>query len=120
MWDFSGKPEYQKIRNEFYTELHGIVYVFDINNSNSFNNLDNWLKECKKNGGDKLVVGLVANKTDLSREVQYSNVEDLLKKYPKMLLYELSGKEGGDPLKKFFNDYGTYLLENLPKENKKK
>src|SRR5690349_20586357 len=52
MWDFSGGEEACNIRSEFYTELHAIVYVFDLSNVQSFNNLDLWVKECKKNGGD--------------------------------------------------------------------
>jgi len=118
MWDFSGKPEYAKIRYEFYQELHGIVYVFDVNNNDSFNNLENWLKESKKNGGDKLISALVANKTDLSREVQLSNVENWLSKN-KMTLYEVSSKQGGDPVNKFFLEFGGYVLDNLPKDKRK-
>jgi len=120
MWDFSGKPEYAKIRWEFYQELHAIIYVFDVNNASSFSNLELWMKECKKNGGDKLVTAIVANKIDLPREVAFSNVESFLQKNPKMILYEVSAKDGGDPIKKFFVDFGTYLLENLPKDTRKK
>ncbi len=62
MWDFSGKLLEPKIRSEFYGESHAIVYVFDLNNINTFNNIENWIKECRRNGGEKLTPVLVGNK----------------------------------------------------------
>jgi GTPase SAR1 family protein len=91
--------------------------VFDLNNPKSFSNVEDWIKECKKLKGDKMLPVLVGNKKDLKREVSESAVENLLAKY-KFNYFEISGKTG-DGVKSFFYDFASYLYDLLPKEKKK-
>lgn len=62
LWDFSGKNEYSPIRQEFYSESNSIIYFFDATDSSALLSLENWIKECKRAGGDKLfstVIGII-------------------------------------------------------------
>jgi GTPase SAR1 family protein len=119
IWDFSGKYDSLRVRMEFYQELHAIIFCFDLTNQFSFNNIEFWLKECKKNSGDKLIPVLVGLKSDLTnkREVQKSDIDTVINKY-KLNYYEVSGKTG-DNVKKFFYEFSNFVLELLPKEKKK-
>jgi small GTP-binding protein len=117
MWDFSGRNDTCRIRAEFYEELHAIVYVFDLNSLKSFSNVEDWIKECKKLKGDKMLPVLVGNKKDLKREVSATAIDNLASKY-KFNYFEVSAKTG-DGIKNFFYDFASYLYELLPKDKKK-
>ena len=81
-----------KIRTEFYGELFGVIYVFDLSKTSSFSNIESsWIKEVKKNGGDKLIPCLIGNKSDLGKEVPQSSIDTFVGKF-KMNYFELSAK----------------------------
>ncbi len=114
IWDFSGIIAQPKIRSEFYAELHAIIYVFDLNNSVTFNNLENWIRECKRSQGEKLIPVLLGNKSDLKKEVNQSMIEALTEKY-KLNYYEVSIKDLKS-IKKFFVNFSNNVYELRPKE----
>jgi len=120
LWDLSGKDDFTKIRTEFYGELHGIIYVFDLSKQTSFSNIESiWMKECKKNNGDKLIACLVGNKSDLNKEVSSSTIDAFLGKC-KLNYFEVSAKTN-ENVKKTFIDYGTQVYETLlARESRKK
>ena len=51
-FDMSGNEDYKDIRTEFYTDVCGVIMVFDLDNRDSFNSLIHWEDEMKKNGID--------------------------------------------------------------------
>jgi len=44
-WDVGGSRKFQATRNIFYSQINGIVLVFDLNNSKSYLNLRKWIRE---------------------------------------------------------------------------
>lgn len=75
IFDFSGHPLFYEVRNEFYRDVQGILLVFDVSNRRSFDTLEYWLCEMKKElnltNGQKspVVIFVVGNKNDLKRAV---------------------------------------------------
>lgn len=86
--DVGGSRDFEASRNIFYQDLHGILFVFDVSNRNSYRNVGRWVKEIvdinkvrpiyesfdglkawngKSNGSAlrDLPVMLVGNKTDI-------------------------------------------------------
>ena len=56
-----------QVRNEFYKDTQGVLLVFDVTSQQSFDSLQNWLNEMKKEIGDpsnmdKVVFVVCANK----------------------------------------------------------
>ena len=43
---------YFKVRNEFYKDTQGAMLVYDVGNRESFDALDSWLEEIKKDIGN--------------------------------------------------------------------
>lgn len=62
MWDFSGSAEYFEVRNELYTGVDGIFLVYDVTSADSFEALEQWLREIKKYTSCGSEVVIVANK----------------------------------------------------------
>src|ERR1700722_10090007 len=48
IFDFSGHPLFYEVRNEFYRDAQAVLLVFDLNNRRSFDILETWLNEMKK------------------------------------------------------------------------
>ena len=76
IFDFSGHPLFYEVRNEFYRDVQGILLVFDVSNRRSFESLESWLTEMKKelslhSNGHKssVIVFVIGNKNDLKRTV---------------------------------------------------
>lgn len=108
-WDFSGAREYAAIRSEFYRESHGVVFVFDLTNPVSFDNLENWMKECKKFGGEKLFPILIGTKCDLGVIVQTSDIEKWCNRY-KIGYFEVNGLNY-DKVCDCFKEYSKLLIK---------
>ncbi len=70
IFDMSGSPLFNDVRNEFYRDTHGLVLVFDVSDRDSFDALSEWTKEIclqlAKDGRtmDKAVVTVCGNKCD--------------------------------------------------------
>lgn len=75
IFDFSGHPLFYEVRNEFYRDVQGVLLTFDLNNRRSFESLDYWLCEMKKelsthtNSKSSIVIFIIGNKNDLKRMV---------------------------------------------------
>ncbi|CAF1047930.1 unnamed protein product [Adineta ricciae] len=77
IFDFSGHPLFYEVRNEFYRDVQAILLVFDVSNRRSFESLESWLTEMKKelslhSNGHKssVIVFVIGNKNDLKRMVE--------------------------------------------------
>ena len=117
IWDFSGGSECKKIRSEFYSENHAVVYCFDLSSNSSFNNLETWMKESKQNGGEKLFAVMLGIKSDLKREVGSDSIQTLTSKY-KIQCFEVSAKFS-ESVNKFFDDLSNAIFEGLSKDKKR-
>jgi Ras-related protein Rab-1A len=66
IWDLGGQPRFNVVRPQFYRGAQQIVYVYDISNKESFDNLTKWLQEVHKSCAPSAYKGfLVGNKLDL-------------------------------------------------------
>ncbi len=65
-----------QVRNEFYKDTQGVLLVFDVSSQKSFDSLQSWLNEMKKEIGDpaemdKVVFVVCANKVDTVYSTKY-------------------------------------------------
>ena len=45
IWDTAGQERFRAITSAYYKKALGIIMVFDLTDTKSFQNLHNWLKE---------------------------------------------------------------------------
>ena len=93
IWDTAGQERFRSITKSFFRNTHGILFVYDITNRNTFENIKDWIKdsEAHDTGFAKLLVG---NKIDLegNRKVKTDELKDYgIKK--NMNIIETSAKE---------------------------
>jgi len=77
IWDTAGQDRFRSITSTYYRGAHGIIIVYDVTESETFQNVKVWLAEiekCASPGVHKLLVG---NKCDLvgRRQVEYETAK---------------------------------------------
>ena len=78
IWDLAGQIGYQKAQKIFFINANAIIYVYDITNRESFNNLNEWHKLVKKYAPNALSI-MCGNKSDLRLERIITTEEGLKK-----------------------------------------
>ena len=95
-----------------------IVYIYDVTNKKSFDNIKNWINFAEKTDSIGQYKVLIGNKTDLSdkREVDTETAKNFAERFV-LTLYEVSMNEK-EQIKKLFEKIliDIYLNENKKKE----
>ena len=96
VWDTGGQEIYQSLISNFYRNSSLAFMVYAINDKDSFEHIDNWLKEIKHQSNPDVKIFLIGNKCDLieEREVSYEEGEKYYKNFDLNAFYEVSAKTG--------------------------
>ena len=81
IWDTAGQERFHSITKNIYRNANGVLFVYDITNQESFNNIKNWIKDLQNVGNDIKGV-IIGNKLDLEqkRDVSKEDLEEIGKK----------------------------------------
>ena len=76
LWDTAGQERYRSLAKIFYNNANVIVFVYNIINQKSFEELKNyWYKEVKHNSPSDTIYAVIGNKNDLYDENKVNNNE---------------------------------------------
>ena len=92
IWDTAGENRFHAIVKNFYKDNDGIILVYNLEDSNSFKNLKNWMKEIKNNNYINSYKILVGNKCDSLDRVITEEEGKKFADYYKMDYIEVSAK----------------------------
>lgn len=65
VWDISGQPAFEEVRDKYYLGARGALVVFDISRKKTADNISNWINELYDKTGNKQPFVLLGNKVDL-------------------------------------------------------
>lgn len=105
--DTSGQERYQSLALNYFKNANGVLFVFALNNVESFKNLNKWIQLFKDNSKSNIPKYLVGTKSDLSTEIDQNEIEDF-SKTTNMKYYQTSSKENQN-INELFEDIGEEL-----------
>ncbi|UCD00720.1 MAG: GTP-binding protein [Promethearchaeota archaeon] len=117
IWDLAGQEHFKWVRHEFYKGAKGIVYVFDLTNRKSFENLTNWKAEIEK-AIQRFSSVLVGNKLDLinsENRVIEKEESDKLKEFLMACGYFETSAKLGTCIDDFFLKLVSHIYKSLEK-----
>ena len=94
IWDTAGQERFRNITKNYFQSSQGFVLAYDINNKESFEKVQFWVKEIKANAEEDIKCILIGTKCDLNKR-------------------EISEEEG----RNLANNFGYKFLETSAKEN---
>ena len=125
LWDTIGQEKYRSLTKIFLKGSKIVIFVYDITNLQSFKELNYWFDCTKEIINEKVVMGIVGNKSDLflKEEVKESDARQLAKQ--KGFDFALTSAKNStmfcDFLEKLLKKYlGQDDEENEDGDNKKK
>ncbi|KAG5463333.1 MAG: ras family-domain-containing protein, partial [Olpidium bornovanus] len=73
-WDTAGQERFRTITSSYYRGAHGIIVVYDVTDSETFNNVKQWMQEIDRYANEGVNKLLVGNKSDLTNKkvVEYT------------------------------------------------
>ena len=119
IWDTCGQEIYQSLITNFYRNSSLAIMVYAINNRDSFEHIDNWLKEIKINNNPDAKIFLIGNKQDLEeeRKISYEEGKNFANELDFLKFFEASAKNGFNAKEIFieaafllYEDYIEYKL----------
>jgi small GTP-binding protein len=79
IWDTAGQERYKSITSAYYKGSKGALLVYDITKRSTFENVDRWLEEFRRNCDADISIILVGNKCDLEKDREVT-IEEAQKK----------------------------------------
>ena len=94
IWDTAGQEKYRALSHAYYRNAIGVILVFSYTDSQSFNNLEQWLDDVHSFCHNMAQIILVGNKLDLKEKQEISrNVAEDFAKSHKIQFIESSAKD---------------------------
>ena len=75
VWDTAGQERFRTIISSYYKGAHGILLIFDLSDTESFDSLNNWLIEIERNANKNVIKILIGNKCDLEDKRKISFIQ---------------------------------------------
>ena len=98
LWDTAGQERFKSLTQNYFRNAQGVLLTFDVTNTESFDNLKDWINSIKKNmEGNNVFIPLIiiGNKIDMedSREIQKEDAQKFSTEN-KYKYFETSAKTG--------------------------
>ena len=116
VWDTAGQERFRNVTKSYFQSSQGLLVVYDITDKDSFENINFWMENIKKNAPENVKLILVGNKCDLAneRKVTIEDGENKARNY-NIKFFESSAKDGTNVNELFF-----YLANEIYQDEKTK
>ena len=82
LWDTAGQEAFRAITRSFYRNANGVILMYDLTRLDSFESLEDWLRDIRTNSAPDITILAVGNMLDLAgeeREVDADTAETFVR-----------------------------------------
>lgn len=111
IWDTAGQESFRSITKIFYRGAHAAILAYSVGRRDSFENLQDWMREIHNSCSPDVQTFLIGNKSDLSpmeREVSTEEALEFQRKSNILYFTETSAKSG-DNINQLFMDAAKFI-----------
>ena len=109
--DTAGEEKYRSLSKTYYKNAEVVLFVFALNNEESFAEITNWLKKFKENSNSiEIPKYLIGNKADLERVIDKEQIEECSQNN-NLKYIETSAKDNQN-IDDLFNDIANNLYKS--------
>ncbi|CAF1051171.1 unnamed protein product [Didymodactylos carnosus] len=119
LWDTAGQERFRSLIPSYIRDSTVAVVVYDITNSNSFQQTSKWIDDVRTERGSDVIIMLVGNKTDLSDKRQVSTEDGERKAKDLNVMFIETSAKAGYNVKQLFRRVAAALPGMEPPEQKK-
>ena len=110
IWDTSGQEKFMSLTKNYFRGCNLALFVFDVTNKASFDDIQMWLNSFKDVNGEKSKRVLIGNKIDLENRVVDKEEAENFSKENDLQYFEISVKENIDNQ---INDMFVKIFESM-------
>jgi len=121
IWDTAGQERFQGLGTAFYRGSDGVIFVFDVTQRKSFEELEQWKKafliQVGQEGNESFPMIVVANKIDMEdkREVTQKEMKEWCARN-NLQWFETSAKEGSN-VDRAFEEIARLVISKMKPED---
>ncbi|CAK8691301.1 ras-related protein Rab-10-like [Clavelina lepadiformis] len=114
IWDTAGQERFHTITTSYYRGANGIMLVYDITNTKSFDNISKWLRNIEEHASEDVEKMLLGNKCDMEDKRMISKERgEMIAKDHGIKFYETSAKNNIN-IETAFIALATDILHKTP------
>lgn len=106
IWDTAGQERFQCVTRSYYRGAAGALVVYDVNDRDSFNAVQNWIAHVRELALPDTTIVLIGNKLDLAdelRQVSESEARQCAEENGVHVFFETSAKTGTNVIEAFLS-----------------
>jgi small GTP-binding protein len=111
LWDLAGHPSFSILRQYYMHGANGALVCFALNNNNTFDSVENWLKDVYRVRPQKIPVILVGTKYDIDQDVDQDRIEKFWSDN-EVVFIKTSSKEGENVREVFLKMIDLIMEQN--------
>jgi Ras-related protein Rab-6A len=109
LWDTAGQERFRSLIPSYIRDSTVAVVVYDITNSNSFQQVNKWIEDVRAERGNDVIIMLVGNKTDLQDKRQVTMEEGERKAQELGVMFIETSAKAGYNVKQLFRRVAAAL-----------
>lgn len=79
IWDTAGQERFKTITQTYYKGSMGVILTYAVDDRDSFNNIETWMKQIKSQASESICKILVGNKSDVEGDRRKVSTEEGMK-----------------------------------------
>ena len=120
LWDTIGQEKFRSLTKVFFKNSDIVIFVFDITQKQSFDDLEYWFKTIEEELGDGPIKGLAANKQDLFEKQEVDDNTIQIYAHKKGLKFKFTTATNPTNFNKLLEELLNDFLKNGTSEKRKK